>query len=93
MGIKRLITLSEEDKQGCIDAYKFFQRMQAGEETSTEDETRAVADYYKVLNNAEIERVNARGERVNWHSLRHTFGTLLGAANVDPTTLMKLMLG
>ena len=51
VGIKRLITLSDEDKQGCINAYKFFQRMQAGEETSTEDETKAVADYYKVLNN------------------------------------------
>ena len=51
VGIKRLITLSDEDKQGCIDAYNFFQRMQAGEETSTEDETKAVADYYKVLNN------------------------------------------
>ncbi|MEH6588983.1 MAG: class I SAM-dependent methyltransferase [Halioglobus sp.] len=51
IGIKRLITLSEDDKQGCIDAYKFFQRMQDGEVTSTEDETKAVADYYKVLNN------------------------------------------
>ncbi len=51
IGIKRLITLSDEDKQGCIDAYEFFQRMQNGEETKTEDETRAVAAYYKVLNN------------------------------------------
>lgn len=51
VGIKRLVTLSEEDKQGCIDAYKFFQRMQDGEETRTEDETNAVAAYYKVLNN------------------------------------------
>jgi sterol 24-C-methyltransferase len=51
VGIKRLIALSAEDKQGCIEAYKFFQRMQEGEETSTEDETQAVADYYKVLNN------------------------------------------
>jgi sterol 24-C-methyltransferase len=51
IGLKRLATLSQEDKQACIDAYKFFQRMQAGEETSTEDETKAVADYYKVLNN------------------------------------------
>jgi sterol 24-C-methyltransferase len=51
IGLKRLATLSEEDKQACIDAYKFFQRMQAGEETRTEDETKAVADYYKVLNN------------------------------------------
>ena len=51
IGIKRLITLSDEDKQGCIDAYEFFQRMQNGEETKTEDETKAVAAYYKVLNN------------------------------------------
>ena len=51
VGMKRLATLPEEDKQACIDAYKFFQRMQAGDETKTEDETRAVADYYKVLNN------------------------------------------
>ncbi len=50
-GIKRLMTLPEEDKQGCVDAYKFFQSMQAGEETATEDETKAVAAYYKVLNN------------------------------------------
>ncbi|MFT4570754.1 MAG: sterol 24-C-methyltransferase [Hyphomicrobiaceae bacterium] len=51
IGLKRLATLPEEDKQACIDAYKFFQRMQAGEETETADETKAVADYYKVLNN------------------------------------------
>ncbi len=51
IGIKRLATLPEEDKQACIDAYKFFQRMQAGEKTETDDETKAVAAYYKVLNN------------------------------------------
>ena len=51
IGIKRLITLSKEDKQACIDAYKFFQRMQDGEKTETSDETKAVAAYYKVLNN------------------------------------------
>lgn len=51
VGLKRLATLSEEDKQGCIDAYRFFQRMQDGEKTTTEEETKAVADYYKVLNN------------------------------------------
>jgi sterol 24-C-methyltransferase len=51
IGLKRLATLPKEDKQACIDAYKFFQRMQDGEETETEDETKAVADYYKVLNN------------------------------------------
>ncbi|MCH7537976.1 MAG: site-specific integrase [Proteobacteria bacterium] len=44
-----------------------------------------------VLEAAGVEYVNARGERVTWHSLRHTFGSLLGAANVDPTTLMRLM--
>jgi integrase len=47
--------------------------------------------YYAVLGEAGIKRVNAKGERINWHSLRHTFGSLLGAANVDPVTLMKLM--
>ncbi|HEU4616623.1 MAG TPA: tyrosine-type recombinase/integrase, partial [Gammaproteobacteria bacterium] len=47
--------------------------------------------YHAVLEAAGIKRENRRGERVNWHSLRHTFGTLLGAAGVDPTTLMKLM--
>ena len=51
IGIKRLITLSKEDKQACIDAYKFFQSMQSGAKTKTEDETKAVAAYYKVLNN------------------------------------------
>jgi sterol 24-C-methyltransferase len=51
IGLQRLATMPLEDKQACIDAYHFFQRMQDGEETDTEDETRAVADYYKVLNN------------------------------------------
>ncbi|MEM8609636.1 MAG: class I SAM-dependent methyltransferase [Myxococcota bacterium] len=50
-GLKRLAVLSDEDKRAGIDAFKFFQRMQAGEATDTADETRAVADYYKVLNN------------------------------------------
>jgi integrase len=47
--------------------------------------------YHAVLKAAGIQRANANGERVNWHSLRHTFGSLLGAANVDSATLMKLM--
>lgn len=51
VGLKRLTQLSEEDKQAGIDAFKFLQRMQGGEATETADETRAVADYYKVLNN------------------------------------------
>ena len=63
VGLKRLATLPEEDKQACIDAYKFFQRMQAGEETKTEDETKAVADYYKVLNN--MLSVFDRGEALH----------------------------
>ncbi len=50
-GLYRLATLSAEDKRAGIEAYRFFQRMQAGEATETEDETRAVADYYKILNN------------------------------------------
>ncbi len=50
-GVKRLATLPAQDKQACLDAYRFFQRMQAGEPTETAEETRAVADYYKVLNN------------------------------------------
>ena len=51
IGLQRLATLSEEDKQAAIDGFKFLQQMQDGEETATEDETKAVADYYKVLNN------------------------------------------
>ena len=50
-GLKNLATLSPEDKQAGIDAFKFFQRMQAGEPTETAEETKAVADYYKILNN------------------------------------------
>lgn len=50
-GVRRLARLSSEEKQAGIDAFRFFQRMQDGEETRTEDETRAVAAYYKVLNN------------------------------------------
>ena len=47
--------------------------------------------YNAVLKAAQIERINERAERVTWHSLRHTFGSLLGAMGVDPTTLMKLL--
>lgn len=47
--------------------------------------------YHAVLGAAGISRKNRRDERVNWHSLRHTFGSLLGAANIDSTTLRKLM--
>jgi sterol 24-C-methyltransferase len=50
-GLKRLTELSDADKQACIDAFKFFQSMQDGEPTETADETKAVAAYYKVLNN------------------------------------------
>ena len=47
--------------------------------------------FYPVLAAAGIKRVNAKEQRVTWLSLRHTFGSLLGAANVDPTTIMRLM--
>ena len=50
-GVKQLAQLSPEDKQACIDAFKFLQKMQDGEPTETAAETKAVADYYKVLNN------------------------------------------
>ncbi|MCA9529593.1 MAG: methyltransferase domain-containing protein [Myxococcales bacterium] len=50
-GVQRLMALSEADKRACIDAFKFLQKMQDGAPTETADETRAVADYYKVLNN------------------------------------------
>ena len=51
VGIKRLATLSQDDKQACVDAFKFLQSMHDGAETTTEEETKAVAAYYKVLNN------------------------------------------
>jgi site-specific recombinase XerD len=47
--------------------------------------------YQPVLAKAGIPRVDDRGQRVNWHSLRHTFGSLLGAAGADPETLRELM--
>lgn len=50
-GLRRLAALSEADKQACIDAYRFLQRMQDGEQTETAEETQAIAAYYKVLNN------------------------------------------
>lgn len=46
--------------------------------------------YYKALESAEIVRV-ATTASVNWHSLRHTFGSRLGAAGVDGPTLKALM--
>lgn len=46
--------------------------------------------FYRVLNDAGIQRVKAEG-RISWHSLRHTFGSRLGAANVDAQTLRELM--
>jgi len=50
-GLTRLASMPAEDKEACIDAYRFLQHMQDGAETKTEDETAAVAAYYKVLNN------------------------------------------
>jgi len=46
--------------------------------------------YYKVIKDAGIVRVTD-DISLNWHSLRHTFGTRLGQAGVDPATIKKLM--
>jgi len=46
--------------------------------------------FYKVIEDAGIERVTSKG-RIGWHSLRHTFGTRLGAAGIDPQTIKELM--
>ncbi|MEZ4287229.1 MAG: class I SAM-dependent methyltransferase [Polyangiales bacterium] len=45
------MALQEDEKRAFINAFRFLQRMQDGERTQTADETRAIADYYKVLNN------------------------------------------
>ena len=37
-----------------------------------------------------IERETSEG-KLTWHSLRHTFGTRLGAANEPPNTVRVLM--
>jgi integrase len=47
--------------------------------------------YHAVLTAAKIKRKNGQGERVNWHSLRHTFGSVLAARGADLVTVQKLM--
>eukprot|EP00494_Astrolonche_serrata_P001987 UN01993 len=56
IGFKRLWLLPAKQKQACIKAYEFLQGMQAGNKTSTEEETQAVVDYYNVLNEVLIDR-------------------------------------
>ena len=46
--------------------------------------------FYQLLEDAQIKRVEG-DVSLNWHSLRHTFGTRLGQAGVDPATIKKLM--
>ena len=46
--------------------------------------------FYPLLEDAQIKRVEG-DVSLNWHSLRHTFGTRLGQAGVDPATIKKLM--
>ena len=46
--------------------------------------------YHKALADAGIERARADGKKINWHSLRHTFGTRLGR-KTDPETVRELM--
>lgn len=47
--------------------------------------------YYAVLKAAGIKRFNSKGEKIDWHSLRHSFGTGLGKAHVDIVTIKELM--
>lgn len=47
--------------------------------------------YHAVLADAAVTRVGEDGKRLNWHSLRHTFGSRLGAAGVDPETIRDMM--
>jgi integrase len=46
--------------------------------------------FNRLLDQAGIERANGKG-RVSWHSLRHSFGSRLGAAGTDGETLRSLM--
>ena len=47
--------------------------------------------FYKALKDAGIERVTPKG-KITWHSLRHTFGSRIGAKKeIDATTLQKLL--
>ncbi len=93
-GLKRLATLPPEDRQACIEAYKFLQRMQAGEPTETADETRAVADHYKVLNNllsvfvgsSHLLDVGCGRGRFAHHFATMTGGQVSGY-NIDPNQL------
>lgn len=58
------------------------------------DDGAAVANlkksYHAAVAEAGIARETAAG-RLTWHSLRHTYGTRLGAAGIDPETLRELM--
>lgn len=46
--------------------------------------------FYAVIKDAEIERVTEK-DRLSWHSLRHTFGTRLGAKGIDVETMRSLL--
>ena len=46
--------------------------------------------FTNLVNESAIERETAKG-KVTWHSLRHSFGTRLGAQGVDVETLRELM--
>ena len=47
--------------------------------------------FYKTLKAAGIERVDASGKVVDFHALRHTYGTHLIQAGADPKTVQVLM--
>jgi len=52
--------------------------------------TSLTKSFYPVIKDAGIERVKD-DISLNWHSLRHTFGTQLGQTGVDPATIKELM--
>ena len=92
IGLKRLATLSEEDKQASIDAYKFLQRMQDGEETETADETKATffvpgwtADNYTDA----IAQCAKRGHEVAHHGYHHVPPTSFANAEEEREELER----
>jgi len=52
--------------------------------------TNLIKSFYQVLKDAGIKRVTG-DISLNWHSLRHSFGSRLGAEGVDGTTIKELM--
>jgi hypothetical protein len=60
-GVKRLLSMPQDDIDKCIDAYKYLQVVSANNNSDTEEETEHVRAYYNVLNEilsiADIEKM------------------------------------